>query len=30
MKDELGGKLMKEFIGLRRNCYSYLTEKWKD
>ena len=26
MKDELGGKIMKEFVGLRPRTYSYLTD----
>ena len=26
MKDELGGRIMKEFIELRAKYYSYLTE----
>ena len=26
MKNELGGRIMKEFIGLRPKCYSYLTD----
>ena len=29
MNDELGGKTMKKFIGLRHKCYSYLTDDGK-
>ena len=26
MRDELGGKIMKDFVGLRAKTYSYLTD----
>ena len=30
MKDELGGQIMKEFVGLRARTYSYLEDNNKD
>ena len=29
MKDELGGEIMIEFVGLRPKCYVYLTDENK-
>ena len=30
MEDELGGQIMKEFVGLRAKTYSYLTDNYDE